>query len=67
MPRPISVIIPALNEAERIGATLRSLNGTGAAEIIVVDGGSRDATVQIAEAHGAHVVRGPANRGKQQN
>ena len=67
LPRPISVIIPALNEAERIGATLRSLNGTGAAEIIVVDGGSRDATVQIAEAHGAHVVRGPANRGKQQN
>ena len=66
-PRPISVIIPALNEAAQIGATLQRLEGAGAAEIIVVDGGSSDETVQIAESLGAHVVRGPANRGKQQN
>lgn len=66
-PRPISVIIPALNEAEQIGATLQQLEGAGAAEIIVVDGGSRDETVQIAESFGAHVLKGPANRGKQQN
>lgn len=66
-PRPISVIIPALNEAGQIGATLRHLEGSGAAQIIVVDGGSSDETVQIAESFGAHVLRGPANRGKQQN
>ena len=66
-PRRISVIIPALNEAEQIGATLGQLEGTGAAEIIVVDGGSSDETVQIAESFGAHVLKGPANRGKQQN
>ena len=66
-PRPISVIIPALDEAEQIGATLQQLEGAGAAEIIVVDGGSRDETAQIAESYGAHVLKGPANRGKQQN
>lgn len=66
-PRPISVIIPALNEAGQIGATLQHLEGTGAAEIIVVDGGSSDDTVRIAESLGAHVLRGPANRGEQQN
>ena len=65
--RPISVIIPALNEAGQIGATLRQLRGAGATEIIVVDGGSSDETVQIAESFGAHVLKGPANRGKQQN
>ena len=65
--RPISVIIPALNEAAQIGSTLRHLEGAGAAEIIVVDGGSSDETVQIAQSLGAHVLRGPANRGVQQN
>ena len=66
-PRTISIIIPALNEAERIGTTLQHLDGAGAAEIIVVDGGSCDGTAQIAESLGAHVLRGPANRGVQQN
>lgn len=65
--RPISVIIPALNEAAQIGSTLRHLEGAGAAEVIVVDGGSSDETVQIAESLGARVLRGPANRGMQQN
>lgn len=67
LPRPISIIIPALDEAEQIGATLRRLNGADAVEIIVVDGGSSDATVEIAESLGARVLRGPANRGNQQN
>ena len=66
-PRLISVIIPTLNEAAQIGLTLGHLAGAGAAEIIVVDGGSSDETVQIAESFGAHVLRGPANRGTQQN
>ena len=66
-PRPISIVIPALDEAEQIGTTLQNLDGAGAAEVIVVDGGSSDTTVQVAESLGAHVLKGPANRGKQQN
>jgi rSAM/selenodomain-associated transferase 2 len=45
----ISVIIPALNEARALPATLRSLFAqTGAFEVILVDGGSDDATISIA-------------------
>lgn len=51
----ISVIVPALNEAEQIEATLRSLAGQSLgrekSEIVVVDGGSDDGTVEIAEKH----------------
>lgn len=50
----ISVVIPALNEAEGIGETIKSLKGMH--EIIVVDGGSCDKTVEIAEKCGAKVV-----------
>ncbi len=67
LPRPISIIIPVLNEAEQISSTLRQLSGADVTEIIVVDGGSSDATVQIAESLGAQVLRGPASRGEQQN
>lgn len=59
----VSVIVPALNEAAGIGATLRALQAlAGEKEIIVADGGSTDATVAMAEAHGARVV--PAARGR---
>lgn len=62
----ISVIIPTLNEASRIGALLSALDAeTYPHECIVVDGGSTDDTVDIAEAHGARVLRTPAGRGRQ--
>lgn len=70
MPDPaLSVIVPAWNEARRIGATLGHLQPWLAAhapgaELIVVDDGSRDATADIAAAAGARVVRLPENRGK---
>lgn len=67
MPRSISVIIPTLNEEDRIGVVLRQLNGSGVREVIVVDGGSRDSTVRAAEEKGARVFREQANRGRQQN
>ncbi|HVV02673.1 MAG TPA: TIGR04283 family arsenosugar biosynthesis glycosyltransferase [Puia sp.] len=58
----LSVIIPAFNEAGRIGATvhhlLRSCNGT-TMEIIVADGGSTDDTVEEARASGAQVLISP--------
>ena len=63
----ISVIIPALNEAVHIASTIKRLHGSDIAEVILVDGGSEDSTARIAEASGAQVLHGPANRGRQQN
>jgi glycosyltransferase involved in cell wall biosynthesis len=60
MPAPLSIIIPALNAAADLPLCLESLMpGLEAAlirEVIVVDQGSTDATVKIAEATGARVV-----------
>lgn len=63
----VSVIIPTLNEAERIAATIDAAFAAGAAEVIVADGGSSDTTVAIAEAHGARVVTGERKRARQLN
>jgi glycosyltransferase involved in cell wall biosynthesis len=51
-----SIIIPALNEAESIGYVISSIPMEWTCEIIVVDGGSSDDTVAIAEQIGAHVI-----------
>ena len=59
----ISVIIPALNEAASIARTIAS-TGAGA-EVIVVDGGSTDKTVEEALSLGARIVRSKAGRGLQ--
>jgi len=64
MGRPgVSVIIPTLDEATRVGAAIRSARG--ADEVIVVDGGSSDGTVAEAAAAGAVVLRSEACRGAQ--
>lgn len=55
----ISVIVPALNEEKDLGACLKALLSQGAEEdyeIIVVDGGSKDGTVSLAEKHADLVV-----------
>jgi glycosyltransferase involved in cell wall biosynthesis len=52
----ISIIIPALNEAESIGQVLSGILPNFALEVLVVDGGSTDDTVAIAEASGARVI-----------
>ncbi len=68
MPITFSVIIPALNEAATIAgcvAAVRALDP--AVEVIVADGGSSDATADLAAAAGAIVVRGPRGRGPQCN
>ena len=51
---PLSVVIPVLDEADRIGACVRRLGW--ADEVLVADGGSRDDTVALARAAGATVL-----------
>ncbi|HEX8129940.1 MAG TPA: dolichyl-phosphate beta-glucosyltransferase [Pyrinomonadaceae bacterium] len=73
----LSLVIPAYNEASRLGKTLQTafeyLNAqTSESEIIVVDDGSTDETAQVAAASfenfsgriSSHVIRVPVNRGK---
>ena len=52
---PVTVVIPTLNEASVIGDLLATLQW--ADEVIVVDGGSSDATARIAASHGSAVMR----------
>src|SRR5687767_14025392 len=54
----LTVILPCFNEAERLPATLQSLlahlpRDPGQVEVLVVDDGSTDATVQVAKAAAA--------------
>ena len=62
----LSVIIPALDEARFLGATLDAAARLGAGvEVIVVDGGSADGTREVARARGARVVEAERGRGAQ--
>jgi glycosyltransferase involved in cell wall biosynthesis len=63
MPPPISVVIPALNEAESIGQVVSEMPWSLIAECIVVDNGSTDATASIAAQAGASVVTSPRGYG----
>jgi rSAM/selenodomain-associated transferase 2 len=62
----LSIIIPALNEACCIGATLDAISQlSGRVEMIVVDGGSDDDTGEISSARGAKVITSGRGRGMQ--
>ncbi len=65
----LSVIIPTLDAATTLPATLAALepaqDGGLLGEVLVVDGGSADATVQIAADWGARVLVAPRGRGSQ--
>jgi hypothetical protein len=63
----LSVIVPALDEAPRIGPLLERLSALSQAELIVADGGSRDATARLAQVHGARVVASQPGRARQMN
>jgi rSAM/selenodomain-associated transferase 2 len=58
------VVIPALNEADRVVGAIESAR-VPAVEVVVVDGGSRDATRERAAAAGARVVSSAAGRAEQ--
>ncbi|HEX7962195.1 MAG TPA: glycosyltransferase, partial [Terriglobales bacterium] len=75
MESPIySIIIPAYNEAQRIGATLEKIityisQQSWHVELIVVNDGSRDNTVEVVNSYKSRapylrVVENPGNRGK---
>jgi len=63
----ISIIIPAVNEGDIIGDTLTAVTGVAGVEAIMVDGGSRDNTREIAAARGARVISSPRGRAVQMN
>ncbi|UBF25508.1 TIGR04283 family arsenosugar biosynthesis glycosyltransferase [Kovacikia minuta CCNUW1] len=63
----LSIVVPVLNEAKHLPATLRAAQTASPTEVIVVDGGSRDATVELAEAAGARVIISLPGRARQMN
>jgi glycosyltransferase involved in cell wall biosynthesis len=65
MPAPtkLLVVIPAFNEALRIRGVVTAVRGQVAADVLVVDDGSRDATAAEARAAGAMVATHPVNLG----
>ena len=63
-PFAISALVPTLNAATSLPATLMALRGE-VAEIIIADGGSTDGTPDVARACGAQVITAPRGRGPQ--
>ena len=60
----LSVVIPTLDAGATLAATIHALAGAPA-EILVADGGSRDATTALAGRLGARVLQAPRGRGPQ--
>jgi glycosyltransferase involved in cell wall biosynthesis len=64
-PGAVLALVPARDEAERVGATVRALRQLpGVAEVLVVSDGSTDATAARALEAGAHCLDLPRNIGK---
>lgn len=63
----ISIIIPVLNEALNLAATLDTIKLAENIEIIIVDGGSHDHTIAIAAAYTVHIIQANAGRANQMN
>ena len=66
----LSVVIPTLDEEDYLPACLEVLAPQArrvGAEVIVVDGGSRDRTRDVGDQAGVHVLESPPGRGRQMN
>jgi rSAM/selenodomain-associated transferase 2 len=65
---PLSVVVPLLNEERVIAAALTVIRaGAPVAEIIVVDGGSNDRSIELARPHCDVLIEGPRGRARQMN
>jgi len=66
-PATLSIVVPVLDEAAGVAATLDALAPLRArgAEVIVVDGGSSDGTLALARRHADAVVSAPRGRARQ--
>jgi glycosyltransferase involved in cell wall biosynthesis len=63
-PQHVSVVVPAHNEAQALGAVLSGVRGIlPSAEVVVVDDGSTDPTARVARDHGVRVVSHPYRMG----
>lgn len=60
----LSVVMPTLNAADQLAGTLAKL-GPSVGQVVIADGGSRDATAAVAAANGAELVAAPRGRGAQ--
>lgn len=69
MTAPLSIVIPTLNAADKLPATIDALlEGVRSEivhELIISDGGSEDGTVELADGLGAVVVHSAPGRGRQ--
>ena len=63
----VSVIIPTLNEAANLSRLLPQLQAASPHEILIADGGSADASHDIAEQHCARIIPSERGRAKQMN
>jgi rSAM/selenodomain-associated transferase 2 len=62
----LSIVIPTLNESENIGPCLQAIhNQESVHEVILVDGGSKDNTKQIAKSYEAQIIDSKRGRGHQ--
>ena len=66
-PPSLSIIIPAINEADALPATLAAIGCPSDIEILLADGGSTDGTPDLAAAHGVRVVHSAPGRANQMN
>lgn len=63
----ISIIIPTLNEAENIKEAIATTQPNTNIEVIIVDGGSKDDTIKIAQSLGVKIISSSPGRAVQMN
>jgi rSAM/selenodomain-associated transferase 2 len=68
-PATLAIVLPVLNEASRLAAALQALQPLRArgVQVIVVDGGSDDTTLAVAQARADLALQAPRGRGAQMN
>ena len=65
--KAVSIIVPLLNESAVVPALILHLDSLDAEQVVIVDGGSKDNTVELLEQAGFQVVVSSAGRATQMN